>query len=357
MRFRWRRLPDEPAGSVVRVCTLTAGGKVALADRPEPQAAGTIVKIQVQITPMCTEFKDRRARTASDVLGHEATGVVVDPAGSKLVRAGDRVVVMPGNACGHCQVCAQGDHIYCRSPRDVLAETGSAAGTAAYADYMIKPDWLLLRIPADISLKHGSLACCGLGPGLSAMLRMRVTGQDTVLVSGCGPVGLGAISHAVARGARVIAVEPGEYRARLALRLGAAAAADPRNPDFPQVIQELTGGRGVTCAVETSGILAAPAQVLSVLQPLGRMAFLAWNARVQLPPLVPHGVEIHGCWHWNHIRDAAAMWAMIRRSPQALDVMVTHEFGLREAAQAMDLQDTGHCGKVLLHAGQDDAAA
>ena len=188
-RFRWWRPPNEPAGSVVRVCTLTAGGKVALADRPEPQAAATIVKIQVEITPMCTEFKDRRARTVSDVLGHEATGVVVDPAGSKLVRAGDRVVVMPGNACGHCQVCAQGEHIYCRHPRDVLAETGSAAGTAAYADYMIKPDWLLLRIPADISLKHGSLACCGLGPGLSAMVRMRVTGQDTVLVSGCGPVG------------------------------------------------------------------------------------------------------------------------------------------------------------------------
>lgn len=341
----------------MKVCTLTSGGRVAVVDRPEPHAAGTIVKVRIQITPMCTEFRDRRAAAASDVLGHEAAGIVVDPADSALVREGDRVVVMPGNACGRCSVCTLGEHIYCRNPRDVLAETGSGYGTATYADYLIKPDWLLVRVPADISLKHASLACCGLGPSLNAMLRLRVTERDTVLVSGCGPVGLGAIVHAVARRSRVIAVEPSEYRARLALRLGAFAAADPRDPDSGHVIDELTDGCGVSCAVETSGVLDAPSQVLSALQPLGRMALLAWDAPVRLPPLVPRGVEIHGCWHWNHTRDAASMWAAIRQSPRALDAMVTHEFELKNAAQAMDLQDTGRCGKVLLHAGQDRVAA
>ena len=131
----------------MKACELAPGGKVMIVDRPEPCAAGNIVKVQVTITPMCTEFKDRRAGAPSDVLGHEAAGVVVDPADSKLVREGDHVVVMPGYGCGRCSLCTTGEHIFCRSQRDVLAETGSRYGTATYAEYLIKPDWLLLPVP------------------------------------------------------------------------------------------------------------------------------------------------------------------------------------------------------------------
>ena len=155
--------------------------------------------------------------------------------------------------------------------------------------------------------------------------------------------------HAVGRGARVIAIEPSEHRARLASRLGAVSSVDPGDPAFQQVIRELTDGRGASCAIETSGVLSAPAQLLSVLSPLGRMSLLAWDAPVQLPPLVPHGVAIYGCWHWNHLRDPAVMWTVIREHGQALDAMITHEFGFDDAARAMDLQDTGRCGKVLLY--------
>jgi L-iditol 2-dehydrogenase len=162
-------------------------------------------------------------------------------------------------------------------------------------------------------------------------------------------VGLGATVHAVARGARVIAIEPNEYRARLALRLGAVTSVDPDDPAFSQIIRELTDGCGASCAIETSGVLSTPAQLLSALWPLGRMALLAWDAQVRLPPLVPHGAAIHGCWHWNHLRDLAVMWTVIRKHGQALDAMVTHEFGFDSVAQAMDLQDTGRCGKVLLY--------
>lgn len=341
--------PHGQARSAVLTCTLAAGGDVAIVDRPEPRATGDIVKVQVRITPMCTEFKDRRSGARNDVLGHEAAGVVVDAADSQLVRAGDRVVVMPGNACGACRVCAMGEHIYCQHSRDVLAETGSAYGTATYAEYLIKPDWLLLPVPAGISLRHASLACCALGPGLNAVRRLRVTERDTVLVSGCGPVGLGAIVQSVARGARVIAVEPNEYRAGLALRLGAVSCTDPGNPGFARTIRELTGGCGASCAIETSGTQSAPSLLLSALWPLGRMALLAWDARVQLPPLVAHGVAIYACWHWNHKRDSAGMWTVIRESGAALDVMITHEFELEDARKAMDLQDTGRCGKVLLY--------
>jgi threonine dehydrogenase-like Zn-dependent dehydrogenase len=63
---------------------------------------------------------------------------------------------------------------------------------------------------------------------------------------------------------------------------------------------------------------------------------------------VPLGLTVHGCWHWNHQRDAAAMWAVIRAAGSSLDTLVTHEFPLDKIAEAMDMQDTGACGKILL---------
>ncbi len=69
--------------------------------------------------PLCTEFK-LRARKKSGGLGHEAAGEVVE-IGPKVrsVAVGDRVVVMPQNACGICPCCTSGEHIYCQSERKV----------------------------------------------------------------------------------------------------------------------------------------------------------------------------------------------------------------------------------------------
>ncbi|HMN60123.1 MAG TPA: hypothetical protein PJ988_07150, partial [Anaerolinea sp.] len=100
-------------------------------------------------------------------------------------------------------------------------------GTAAYAQYLIKPDWLLLPIPEDISTEHAAMACCGLGPTFGAMQRLAVEAFDTLLICGLGPVGLGGVINAVRRGARVIGVESNPYRAQLALQLGAEIVLDP----------------------------------------------------------------------------------------------------------------------------------
>lgn len=323
-------------------------GLVAVADRPEPAAAADIVKVQVLVAPMCTEFKDRRAGVTSDALGHEAAGVVADPGGSRRVRAGDRVVVMPQYGCGTCWLCTAGEHIYCPGQRDVLAETGSSYGTATYAEYLIKPDWLLLPVPGDISLRHAALACCGLGPGFSAVAG--ISALDTVLVSGCGPVGLGAVICAAVRGARVIALETSAYRAGLARELG-AEVVDPLGPDPAGQIRELTGGRGADGAVEASGAPGAARLLASATRRRGQLAVVAWGTPLELPPLVPLGLTVRGCWHWNHQRDATAMWATIRAAGPRLDTLITHEFPLEKVADAMDVQDTGACAKILLLPG------
>jgi threonine dehydrogenase-like Zn-dependent dehydrogenase len=321
---------------------------VGVAERPEPRAAGDILKVKLIFAPMCTEFKDVRSGKPSEVLGHEASGTVEEAGTSTWFHVGDRVVVMPGNACGACDLCVSGEHIYCPNQRDVISETGSEYGTATYAQFIIKPERLLLRVPDDISLRHAALACCALGPSFNALRRMRTLDGETLVVNGCGPVGLGAIVNAVAAGIRVIAIEPHPYRVELALRLGADACVDPHSKDPVAQVRRLTNGSGVACAIETSGRREAGEYLMGMLRPLGRMTTLAWGVPVHLPPLVARGAEVHGCWHWNHEHDGPAMWDLVRRSARALDAMVTHVFDLDDVAEAIALQESGNCGKVLL---------
>lgn len=333
----------------MKAAAITSPGRVEVLEQPTPSATGDLVVVEIVVAPMCTEFKQRKSGPAQYTLGHEAAGIVVDAADSSRVAVGDRVAVMPHYGCGKCWLCTAGDYMYCQNQRDVLTGPDQCYGTATYAQYVLKPDWLLAPIPDDMSLEHGSLACCALGPSLTAMQRMHVGALDTLLVSGCGPVGLGAIIHAIVRGARVYAIETHPYRAGLALNLGAEQVFDPRQDDIVDQIRAATrDARGMDASIETSGAPGSSRTLALATRARGQISFVAWGASLDLPPMVPLGLDIHGCWHWNHLTSAPAMWETIRKAGPLLDRMITHTLGLEQVSEAMDTQDTGNCGKILL---------
>ncbi|WP_375386918.1 zinc-binding dehydrogenase [uncultured Amnibacterium sp.] len=341
----------------MRAASITAPGSITVVDHDAPRAAGDLVVVRVLVAPLCTESKDRRAGRLGTDLGHEAAGVVVDAGTSQLVAVGQRVVVMPQFACGACWVCRQGDHIHCPNQRDVLTESGSAHGTGTIAQYVLKPDWLLLPVPDDIPLEHAAMACCGFGPTFTAHHRLRTSALDIVAVSGSGPVGLGAVAQSVLRGARTVVVEAHPFRAALARELGADTVIDPMLGSVAEELRNVDG-RGPDAGIETSGAPGAAGALVAGIRPLGRVGIVAWTEAVQLPNLVPLGVEIHGCWHWNHQVHLEEMWRTIRRAHDAIDLIITHRFALEDIAVAMDLQDTGACGKVLVHPfGADEVTA
>lgn len=327
---------------------LTTDGLAEVADQPMPRAHGDIVVVRIDVAPMCTEFRARGDGSDHHVLGHEAAGVVVDAGSSNRVAVGDRVVVMPQFACGRCRYCLQGDHIYCPFQRDVLAETGSEYGTATYAQYILKPDYLLLPVPADISLDHAAAACCLLGPGFHATERMNVGRFDTLLVGGAGPVGLGAAINGLSRGARVLTLETNPYRMDLAHSIG-VEVFDALDPETDGAVRDTTDQWGATAAIETTGVPSIPARLATLTERLGQLAIVAWGSDVTLPPLVPLGLTVHGCWHWNHDRFADRMWSTIRRSEARLDTVITHRFDMDDVNAAMDVQQSGQCGKVFLY--------
>lgn len=332
----------------MEVVAITAPRQAGIVQRPEPLVKGNFVKVRITVAPMCTEFKGYKEGWATDVIGHEAAGEVVEVAQPGRVKVGDRVVVMPQYPCGKCELCTAGDYIYCEHNVDPLAICSSPSGTAAYAQYIIKQDWLLLPVPDDISTEHAAMACCGLGPTFGAMQRMAVNAFDTVLVVGLGPVGLGGVINSVQRGARVIGVESHPYRTRLAKALGAEVVIDPSDPSALKKIKDMTGGRGVDKALDCTAVPAAQAFALTATRRRGQVAFVGWGGHIEQDNMVPQGLTLHGVWHWN-LRDNYQMMQLIRRSANQLDQLITHRFAMQDVCKAWELQLTGECGKVLLY--------
>ncbi|MDX1699672.1 MAG: alcohol dehydrogenase catalytic domain-containing protein, partial [Melioribacteraceae bacterium] len=217
----------------------------AIEDVPTPFAIDDWALVKIIVAPMCTEYKAYISGDECDCLGHEAAGEVVEVAQPGDVEIGDRVVVMPQYPCGRCELCISGEYIHCENVIDIQEFTGSIEGNETYAQYILKPSWLLPKIPDHISFEHARMLCCGLGPTFGAMERMNVDSFDTILITGLGPVGLGGIINGIFRGARVICVSRNDYRSNLAVELGASNIIDPDDPDAVVKIKELTGGLGV----------------------------------------------------------------------------------------------------------------
>lgn len=334
----------------MKVAAIFGEKQGGLVDKPDPKPQGDVVVVKVRVVPMCTEYKAFAAGHRTESLGHEAAGEVVEIAQPGRVKVGDRVVVMPQYPCGKCPLCVSGDYIYCQNNRNVLQSTNNVAGTATYAQFLLKQDWLLLPIPDDLSYEHASMACCGLGPTFGAMQRMNVDAFDTVLITGMGPVGLGGVINAVYRGARVIAVESHPYRARLAKELGAMTVLDPNDPDALAKIRDLTNGVGVDKAIDCSGATSARRLLIDAARRRGQVALVGEGGDFTVHgsnDMIRKGLTLHGSWHFN-LADAPRLMQVIRASGGLIDKLITHTFPMSKVQEAWELQMTGNCGKVLL---------
>ncbi len=333
----------------VAVLAKEEAGVVAIA---QPRAKDSWVVVKVHAAPMCTEYKAFAAGSSHPMWGHEAAGEVVEVAQPGRVKVGDRVVVMPMNACGACALCLDGEYIHCQNAVDFSALHGGSAGMSTMAQYLLKQDWQLLPIPEGMSYAHASMACCGLGPTFGAMQLMAVDRHDTLLITGLGPVGLGGVVNGLYRGARVIGVDSVDYRAKKALELGAEAVVNPLDEGALEQILALTeAGRGVDKAIDCSGVVAAHRLCIDAARRKGQVAFVGecgddTPLRVS-QDMIRKGLKLIGSWHFN-LADTPRMMTMIGEVGDQLDKLITHQFSIDDIQNAWETQLSGQCGKVIL---------
>jgi threonine dehydrogenase-like Zn-dependent dehydrogenase len=324
--------------------------QAGLVDVPDPQPKEDWVVVKVHAAPMCTEYKSFVAGHKAHFLGHEAAGEVVAVAQPGRVKVGDRVVVMPQYPCGQCALCVAGDYIHCENNTDFARFTGSPEGSATMAQYLLKPSWLLPAIPDGVSYERASLACCALGPSFGAFQSMGLSAFDTVLITGAGPVGLGAVVNARFRGARVLVVESVPWRVERARQMGAACVIDPCDPDALRHVRELTGGKGVDCALDCSGTVAAERLCIDATRRKGQVAFVGESTddlpiRVG-PDLLRKGLTIIGSWHYN-LTHFPAIMQVIQESP-LIDRLISHVLPMSRIQEALELSASHETAKVIL---------
>jgi threonine dehydrogenase-like Zn-dependent dehydrogenase len=324
--------------------------RAGIVEVPTPEPVQDWALVKVHVTPMCTEYKMFVAGRESEYLGHEAAGEVVAVAQPGCVEVGDRVVVQPFWPCGKCALCVAGDYIHCQNGHDFQAFAGTPEGRATYAQFLLKPDWLLSKIPDGVSYELASLAVCGLGPSFGAFDQMGVDAFDTVLITGLGAVGLGAIVNAKYRGARVIGVESIPYRVERAKMLGADVVIDPTAPDALDQVMALTNGIGVDKALDCAGVVAAQRFCIDAARRKGQVAFVGecsddLSIRVS-PDMIRKGLTVRGSWHYN-LSLYPKIMQVIQESP-VIENLISHVMPMGQIQQALELSATHQCAKILL---------
>jgi L-iditol 2-dehydrogenase len=334
----------------VKKAIINGPRKAELIEVPDPRPVENWALVKVSVAPMCTEYKAFLAGARQENLGHEAVGVVVETAQPGRVKEGDRVVVMPQYPCGVCAHCVRGDYIYCEDNFDFAAFTGSVHGSATYAQYLLKPDWLLAGIPEDVTDELASLALCALGPSFGAFDRMQVNVFDRLLVTGAGPVGLGAVVNAAFLGARVIVLESNPYRVERAYHLGAELVVDPNNLEALNIVRLWSGGNGVDKAVDCSGVVAAQRFCIDAVRRRGQVSFVGECGEVLpikvSPDMIRKGLTIHGSWHYN-LSLYPKILQMIQRSDKVCD-LISHIYPMSELQEALELSASQQNAKILL---------
>lgn len=317
---------------------------VAIKEVPTPHAFNDFTLVKILSAPMCTEYKSYFNGTYTINPGHEAAGIVAEPASNSNLKAGDRVIVMPQYPCGVCALCKSGEYIHCENLVDPLQITGEEFGTGTYAEYILKLHWLLIPIPDDISTDEASMACCGLGPAFAAGKAMNISAEDTVLITGLGPVGLGAIINSKFLGAKVIGCTRNEYRKNLALELGADIVIDPSQ------ISLATAGNGINKVIECAGDQFYQQLAIKTVNRKGEIAFIGESSELPIhisKDLLRKGLKLHGIWHWN-LNHTPEMINLIRSSKEKIGKLITHIFPLDKIEEAFKIQRSGQCGKIII---------
>ena len=180
---------------------------------------------------------------------------------------------------------------------------------------------------------------------------MGVGAFDTVLITGAGPVGLGAVVNATFRGARVIVVESVPYRVERAKQLGAEVVIGPGDPTALAQIRDLTGGKGVDKALDCSGVPAAQRFCIDTVRRRGEVAFVGEcqdpvEIRVS-PDMIRKGLTLRGSWHYN-LSLYPQIMHVIQTSP-AIGALISHTFAMSDIQQAFEVSASQQCAKIILH--------
>jgi threonine dehydrogenase-like Zn-dependent dehydrogenase len=284
------------------------------------------------------------------VAGHEPAGQIVKTGpGCRRFEVGGRVIVYHISGCGVCNDCRRGYMISCTSARYRRAYGWQRDG--GMAGYLLAEEKDLIHLPDELSYSDGAQVACGFGTVYEGLQKIGMSGNDAVLITGLGPVGLATGVLCRKLGARkIIGIDVIPERIRLALELGVCDEALPAGPNNVAEVRSLTGGQGVERAVDCSASEAARATAIRATRKWGRIVFLGEGGAVSFnpsPDIIHDQKTIFGSWVTSTWLMEELVERLVYWNLHPAD-LITHRFALDRATDAYSLMASGKCGKVAV---------
>ena len=334
------------------------GRRIELMSFPDPTPGPGEVVIEMKASGMCGSdlHQYRRKPGASGIglptnpepviVGHEPAGIVaaVGPGVEKRsAQVGQRVMIHHYQGCNCCNHCRSGWTQLCQ---EVPIKVYGNNAHGGHAPYLKVPANTVLPLDDRLSFAAGAAIACGTGTAYGALRRANLSGNDTIAIFGQGPVGLSATQLAAAMGARVIALDVSPERLERARQFGAWQTIDPRTNDPAAAIRDLTEGRGVDAALDTSSAPEARIAAVRASKVWGTMVCVGEGGDMRIdvsPDLLRRQLSVVGSWTFSTIGQSECARFIVERGVD-VDALFTDHYTLDEAEtayQAFDKQTGG----------------
>lgn len=289
------------------------------------------------------------------IAGHEPSGQIVETGpGCRRFKTGDRVIVYHISGCGVCNDCRRGYMISCTSEKYRRAYGWQRDG--GMAEFMIAEEKDLIALPDQLTYADGAQVACGFGTVYEGLEKIGISGNDDVLITGLGPVGLatGALCRKLGAG-KIIGIDVLEERRNLALKLNLCDIVLNAGPENVAQVKELTGGAGVERAVDCSANDKARATAIRATRKWGKIVLIGEGGTLQFnpsPDIIHDQKTIYGSWVTSTWLMEELVERLVRWNLHPADI-ITHRFPLSRASEAYALMASGKCGKVAVCADEE----
>lgn len=219
-----------------------------------PRIQGQEILVRMKATGICGSDLPRVLGTGAHfypiILGHEFSGEVVE-VGDQVtnVKAGDHIAGAPLVPCLNCPDCWNGNYSQCNNYSFIGSRT-----SGSWADYVKLPALNAVKLPEGVTFEQGAL----FEPAtvaLHGIFVMDFRGSTDVAIVGAGTIGLLALQFAKILGAkRIFAFDIDEHKLKLAKEYGADFCINTSDPEFKEMVQKETAGRGLQMVIETGGV-------------------------------------------------------------------------------------------------------
>lgn len=316
----------------MKASVLKSVGVIEMEERPTPTPAADEVLVKVASVGVCGSdvhyYTDgaigRYVVEEPLILGHELSGEIVavgedvDP-----TRVGQRVAVEPQRCCRVCEFCRSGKYNLC--PDMEFYATPPIDGS--FCEYVTIQDDFAFEIPDSIS-DHAGALMEPLSVGIAAVQKGGVKVGDTVLIAGGGPIGTITAQVAKAFGAeRVIVSDPAASRREMALSYGATDVVDPTTESADRLNADVF--------IDASGAVSAIQSGIRSTKSGGTVVLVgsADEFPLSVPEVAMRELNVTGTFRYTNTWPIAR--GLLETGQVELDSLVTQEYGLEQAEQAL----------------------